>query len=229
MVSSSERGPRGMLIVLEGLDKAGKTTQCARLAQNLTAHGSNVKTTRFPNRATTIGQMINRYLEGRTEQEDHAIHLLFTANRWEAAEQIKAWIADGHIVIIDRYYYSGCVYSAAKQNKDLDLNWARQPEVGLPRPDFCIFLDISAEDAAKRGGYGGEKYENKSMQSRIRELYKQLLESPDGDDFVVINAGKTTEDVEKEMLNAVIERMQRNNFLSPLRQVLPWPSLDVRS
>ncbi|KAJ4307375.1 Thymidylate kinase, partial [Neodidymelliopsis sp. IMI 364377] len=59
-------------------------------------------------------------------------------------------------VIIDRYYYSGIVYSAAKQNPSLSLEWCRNPDVGLPRPDLCLFLDISAEAAAQRGGYGTE-------------------------------------------------------------------------
>src|SRR5579871_4898312 len=69
----------------------------------------------------------------------------------------------GTTVVIDRYYYSGCVYSAAKDNPTLNLEWARHPEVGLPRPDICIFLNISAEDAAKRGGYGEERYESKKI------------------------------------------------------------------
>ncbi|KAF2467802.1 P-loop containing nucleoside triphosphate hydrolase protein, partial [Lindgomyces ingoldianus] len=148
---------RGKLIVFEGLDRAGKSTQCKMLVEGLQKDGLKVRHIRFPDRTTPIGQMINSYLSGQSEQEDHVIHLLFSANRWELAASIQTDLSAGITIVIDRYYYSGCVYSAAKNNPSLDLTWARHPEEGLPRPDLCLFLDISAEDAAKRGGYGTEK------------------------------------------------------------------------
>ncbi|KAF2646921.1 P-loop containing nucleoside triphosphate hydrolase protein, partial [Massarina eburnea CBS 473.64] len=148
---------RGKLIVFEGLDRAGKSTQCEMLVEALQHDGKKVKHMRFPDRTTPIGQMINSYLSGQSEQEDHVIHLLFSANRWEAASTIQALVAANTTVIIDRYYYSGIVYSAAKLNPSMPLAWCRSPDVGLPRPDLCLFLDISAEEAAERGGYGTEK------------------------------------------------------------------------
>jgi dTMP kinase len=95
-------GPaRGALIVLEGLDRSGKTTQVKLLEQRFVELGKKVKTFRFPgasevllgwlssclhfsDRSTPIGQMIDSYLKSQTEMEDHVIHLLFSANRWEA-------------------------------------------------------------------------------------------------------------------------------------------------
>ncbi|KAI0606531.1 Thymidylate kinase [Pyrenophora tritici-repentis] len=71
----------------------------------------------------------------------------------------------------------------------MSLEWCRNPELGLPRPDLCIFLDISAEDAAKRGGYGAEKYEKKDMQDRVRVLFETLMQRKEGEDFVRIDAG----------------------------------------
>lgn len=68
----------------------------------------------------------------------------------------------------------------------MSLEWCRQPDVGLPRPDLCIFLDISAEAAAKRGGFGTEKYEKKEMQDQVRILFETLMQKPEGDDFVRI-------------------------------------------
>ncbi|MCJ1429155.1 Thymidylate kinase, partial [Sticta canariensis] len=126
---------RGALIVIEGLDRAGKSTQCERLCQHLEQQGHSVKLLRFPDRSTPIGACINAYLRNETQQEDHSIHLLFSANRWEAAAAIRADIAAGTTVVIDRYYYSGVVYSVAKPRAGISLQWAREPEVGLPRPD----------------------------------------------------------------------------------------------
>lgn len=119
---------RGALIVLEGVDKAGKTTQCNKLVQALRQSGRPAEMMRFPgktyghchiskvvlrgfssllelelevlvscnsnvtsyamsfggaDRTTTIGQLISAYLENKSDLEDHTVHLLFSANRWE--------------------------------------------------------------------------------------------------------------------------------------------------
>lgn len=214
---------RGKLIVFEGLDRAGKSTQCEKLVADLQNDGVKVRHMRFPDRTTPIGQMINSYLSGQSDQEDHVIHLLFSANRWEAAPSIRADLAAGTTVIIDRYYYSGCVYSAAKQNPNMSLEWCRKPDVGLPRPDLCLFLDISADDAAKRGGFGTEKYEKKDMQDRVRELFETLMQKKEGEDFVRIYAGTSLEEVAakvREQADRCIERVAKGQL--PLRTVEEW-------
>jgi dTMP kinase len=136
---------------------------------------------------------------------------------------IKADLAAGTTIIIDRYYYSGCVYSAAKHNPSMTLEWCRKPDVGLPRPDLCIFLDICAEDAAKRGGYGTEKYEKKEMQDRVRELFETLMERKEGEDFVRIDAGASLEEVQrmvKKEVDQCIERVDGEEL--SLRVVEGW-------
>lgn len=126
-------------------------------------------------------------------------------------------------MIIDRYYYSGCVYSAAKDNPTLPLPWARQPEVGLPRPDLCLFLDIEPEEAAKRGGFGEEKYETKKMQDRVRELFGELREAAEKDDFCRIDAGKSVKEVGDEIWGATMDLFRRvDEAGEPLRTVQAW-------
>lgn len=131
---------------------------------------------------------------------------------------------NGVTVIIDRYYYSGCVYSAAKNNPSLDIAWARHPDVGLPRPDVCLFLDISSQEAAKRGGYGQERYESDKMQTRVRELFQVLREdAPEKGDFLRIDASHSFEEVESAVSKAVqtvFEKVDRESL--PLRRVEPW-------
>ncbi|OGM40553.1 thymidylate kinase [Aspergillus bombycis] len=146
MSKNTNRGEtRGALIVVEGLDRAGKSSQCEHLRDYLQESGHSVKYVRFPDRTTAIGKLIDSYLRGQSQLDDHSIHLLFSANRWEVAKDIKADIAKGITVIVDRYSYSGAVYSAAKGIPTLSLDWAWQPEVGLPRPDMCLFLRISLQ------------------------------------------------------------------------------------
>jgi len=193
------------------------------LAEDMQNDGIKVRHMRFPDRTTPIGQMINSYLSGQSEQDDHVIHLLFSANRWEAVPSIQADLEAGTTIIVDRYYYSGCVYSAAKENPSMSLEWCRKPEVGLPRPDLCLFLDISAEDAAKRGGYGTEKYEKKEMQDRVRGLFETMMQKKEGEDFVRIDAGEGMKDVAAKIRQEVdrcIERVAKGQM--PLRTVEEW-------
>lgn len=224
---ASSRPPtskRGKLIVFEGLDRSGKSTQCALLVERLRERGDRVEHVRFPNRTTPIGQMINAYLAGQSEVEDHVVHLLFSANRWELAPQIARWVAEGVTVVVDRYYYSGCVYSAAKQIPGLGLEWARHPDVGLPRPDLCVFLDVSPETASQRGGYGGEKYEQTEFQARVRELFEVMWKHPDEEnDVVVVNADRGMEEVERTIqkwARLASERVDRQDLA--LGTVRPW-------
>lgn len=137
--------------------------------------------------------------------------------------KIEADLAAGTSVVIDRYYYSGVVYSAAKNNPSLSLEWARQPDEGLPRPDVCIFLNISAADAAQRGGFGEEKYEKKEMQDRVRELFGVLRQSAEKDDFVVVDGGQALDVVEGQVLEVALAAMRKvEQIQSPPRRVAPW-------
>ncbi|KAK3712099.1 Thymidylate kinase [Vermiconidia calcicola] len=218
------KGTRGMLVVFEGLDRSGKSTQCEKLVQTLRNEGERVEHMRFPNRTTPVGQIINNYLTGEIQQEDHVIHLLFSANRWESAQAIENHIKSGTTVIIDRYSYSGCVYSAAKQNKTMDLAWCRHPEEGLPRPDLCLFLDLSSEEAAKRGGFGTERYEKQDLQARVRDLYAEMGQHPEErEDIVVINAGRSIEELQRDILKVVqVSSRQLDTHGRELRRMRPW-------
>lgn len=105
----------------------------------------------------------------------------------------------------------------------MSLEWCRQPDVGLPRPDLCIFLDISAEAAAKRGGFGTEKYEKKEMQDQVRILFETLMQKPEGDDFVRIDAGASLEDVQAQIrieVDRCFEKVAKGQL--PLRTVQQW-------
>ena len=89
--SSSES--RGALIVLEGLDRSGKTSQSSRLLSYLEGLGHSTELWRFPDRSTSVGQMISAYLSNKSHLDDRTIHLLFSANRWEKRYVLLSWIA----------------------------------------------------------------------------------------------------------------------------------------
>ena len=74
---------RGALIVLEGLDRSGKTSQSTKLLSYIEGLGYPAELWRFPDRSTSVGQMISSYLSNQTQLDDQTIHLLYSANRWE--------------------------------------------------------------------------------------------------------------------------------------------------
>jgi dTMP kinase len=111
------------------------------------------------------------------------------------------------------------VYSAAKANPTLSLEWAWQPELGLPRPDICLFLSISADEAAKRGGYGAERYENETMQTRVRELFCTLFERQK--DVCFVDAGRSLVEVSQDIQIAVSDCVARLDAIGPLRTLGP--------
>lgn len=84
MAAAAELTSRGYLIAVEGCDRCGKSTQCFRAKDWLEAQtGRPVEYWKFPDRTTPIGQLINGYLAEGMNLPDEAIHLLFSANRWE--------------------------------------------------------------------------------------------------------------------------------------------------
>ncbi|ERF69777.1 hypothetical protein EPUS_07033 [Endocarpon pusillum Z07020] len=234
---------RGVLIVVEGLDRAGKTVQCQLLLEALQQRGHHVKYIKFPGNTTMkvclgwvlkhacsdrnslTGKIINGYLQGQAQQDDHSIHLLFSANRWEAAQRIRSDLSNGITIIVDRYSYSGAVYSAAKENPDLSLEWAWQPEVGLPRPDLLLFLSISAEETAKRGGYGEERYETNAMQSKVRHLFDRLLSMNHGHDIHLIDARFPVDQVAKDILNSTLGHLSERKPLETFAKLRSWQEL----
>jgi dTMP kinase len=172
-------------------------------------------------RSTATGTMIHSYLTGSAQHSDHSIHLLFSANRWEAIDSILHDISKGVTVIVDRYSFSGAVYSAAKDNPNLSLSWAWAPEIGLPKPDVTIFLHISTQDAAKRGGFGQERYETAEMQSRVRELFGELFTKL-GDGVVRnIDAGRSTDEVANEVAQTVLKCVKELGTAGPLEKLGP--------
>jgi|LauGreSBDMM110SN_4_FD.fasta_scaffold37394_1 dTMP kinase len=183
ILSSRAMASRGVFILFEGIDRCGKTTQANMLTKYLGGlvktpnQGNNVEFIRFPDRTSTIGQMINSYLVSATNMNDNTIHLLFSANRWEASQDIEKKLNSGCNLVCDRYAYSGVAFTSAK---GLDLDWCKACDIGLPAPDCVIYLDMPVEEAAGRGQYGEERYEKVDFQLKVREKFMQLKNADEG-------------------------------------------------
>lgn len=122
--------------------------------QSLSATGRKVQFMNFPNRTTESGKLIHSFLTNQQDFNQESIHLLFSLNRWECKEHMERLLAAGTSLIVDRYSYSGVAYSTAK---GLSLDWCKGPERNLLRPDCVLYLTLSSDAMAKRGGFGDER------------------------------------------------------------------------
>uniref|UniRef100_A0A8C5MPM1 Thymidylate kinase n=1 Tax=Leptobrachium leishanense TaxID=445787 RepID=A0A8C5MPM1_9ANUR len=189
-------GRRGALIVLEGADRAGKSTQARRLVERLRQRGHRADGMRFPERTTEIGKLISSYLEKKSNIEDHTVHLLFSANRWEQVPMMKEMLRSGVTLVVDRYAFSGVAFTSSKEN--FSMKWCKQPDEGLPKPDLILFLNLSPEAAAARGGFGNEIYETSDFQVKVQKRYQELMEDKSLN-WKLVDASQTVDDVLKEI------------------------------
>ncbi|XP_050670733.1 uncharacterized protein LOC126969384 [Leptidea sinapis] len=198
---------RGALIVIEGIDRTGKTTQSKQLVESLIKRQISAEYFNFPSRNTEIGKVINNYLLSKTDLPDETIHLLFSANRWEKSKEIISKLETGITVIVDRYCYSGVAFSAAK---GLDLNWCKASDMGLPKPDKVFFLTIPLDVMQQRNGFGNERYEIPEFQKRVNEIYMQLKDK----DWEVIDANRSESDLQEELLHKTMKIADSVGFSS---------------
>lgn len=161
---------RGRFIALAGIDRAGKTTQAARLVERLGATRP-VLALRFPDYTSPSGQLLRQYIDGGTTLDARTAHLLFCANRAEAVGRIRAALDEGTTVVCDRYAWCGIAYSVAK---GLPFEWCCDVERYLPRPDVTLYFDLAPEVAAARPGFGGERHDSVLLLSRVAAAYDAL-------------------------------------------------------
>ncbi|MBE6246401.1 MAG: deoxynucleoside kinase [Bacteroidales bacterium] len=154
-----------MLIVLEGLDGAGKSTQVKLLKEYLISKGVNLRYLHFPRYGSQpYGELIGKYLRGDFGSIDQVhpqiVALLFALDRMDAASTIKEWLEAGDCVLLDRYVYSNIAYQCSKimmqpqfeENRTAlaqELrNWIFDTEYnryGIPKPDLNLFLNVPIE------------------------------------------------------------------------------------
>ncbi|ORY40627.1 thymidylate kinase-domain-containing protein [Leucosporidium creatinivorum] len=197
---------RGAFIVFEGLDRSGKSTQVARLVESLNQSGEKAVGCRFPDRTTTTGKMIDSYLAQKSELDDHAIHLLFSANRWERSQAILADLEAGTTVVCDRYAFSGIAFSAVK---GLSYTWCQSPDIGLPLPDLVLFLELAPAAAALRGGFGNERYETSEVQIAVKDMFERIGSDVGSERWKVLDAGRDVDAVEKDVRGRVEELLKK--------------------
>ena len=151
----------GKLIVIDGGANVGKATQADMLMNRLINEGFLVGKIDFPRYSqNAIGHFIRECLDGAEDKfaaiDPKIAAIVYAADRFESKKQIEEWMAEGRIIIFDRYVSSNMLHQGAKVQdgdaRDEFFSWVEHLEhdiFGLPRPDMTVYLDIPPEDSQK--------------------------------------------------------------------------------
>ena len=192
----------GRIIVLEGIDKAGKGTQCKLLQNDIMKAGFNCKILDFPDYSTPIGKEIRLFLDGRRSYSSQVQHMLLSVNRWEKKEEIEKMLQNGTIIIMDRYYQSNIVYGLSN---GLDLNWLINLDKGLPKEDIVIILEIDPATSYKRVNCNRDLFEkNLEFLSNVKQNYQKLSQVYN---WKIVNGEENVEKIHLKTSSLVKEKL----------------------
>jgi dTMP kinase len=192
----------GFLIAFEGLDQSGKQTQAEALRDALDAAGRSCQLISFPDYTTAIGTELQRALHGERDYAPDVMQLLYVANRYETKGRIDCWLAEGRVVLCDRYAASTIAYGEAQ---GLDRAWLAEIQRFLPAADLTILLDIPPEIAAGRKTANRDRYErDMALLSRVRHSYQAQA----GDSrWAVVQADRSKTEVSEDVRRTVASRL----------------------
>ena len=151
----------GKLIVIEGTDGSGKSTQFRCLTERLAAEGREIQKLVFPQYAEPSSALIRMYLGGEfgnkpTDVNAYAASAFYAVDRYASYKKVWGqWYEEGGLVLSDRYTTSNAVHQASKEPDETRgdfLKWLYEFEydkLGLPCPDLIIYLDVPTDFTEK--------------------------------------------------------------------------------
>lgn len=200
---------RGKLIVFEGVDGSGTTTQAAKLCKKLDANNVNVHQTAQPSNRP-IGKLIRQILSGKQIQNPcyQTMALLFAADRQDQQEnEILPAIEAGIHVICDRYVHSSVIYQSTSAKSPDSKQWIKTINTHIMAPDLLLHLKIDAETSkARRETRGGEEeiFDKLAFQEKLIATYDQIESIFPKDNIVVIDATQTIEQIEHQVWQRIV-------------------------
>ena len=163
---------KGAFIVIEGLDGCGKTTQAKLLAEKL-QKSHNAVYTAEPSQGKIGAFIRNRILYGEKRPPTDVETLLFAADRIGHVEnEIKPALAQGQLVISDRYVYSSLAYQGAA---GLSLEWIEKVNEHALKPDLAVFIDVDPKTVMRRLKPRKSVMENMETQQKVRDVYLKFV------------------------------------------------------
>jgi dTMP kinase len=188
----------GILIVFEGIDGTGKSSHAKRLASYFSSLGREVVLSHEPTNGPWGRKLRESAATVRLDAEQELEY--FLRDRQEHVEQlIRPSLAEGKVVILDRYYFSTMAYQGLRGFDPADIR-ARN-EAFAPVPDLLIVLDLDVDIALQRIAGRGDQanlFEKRDALERIRETFLGLRDEP----FVrIIDASQTMDDIAAQIVD----------------------------
>ncbi len=183
---------KGKLIIIEGADGAGKTTQTQELRKRLESLGEKTHYIHFPRHEHPSSYFVGRMLRGEygplEEQEPYRTSVFYTLDRYDASFELKELLSKGVHVITDRYTSSNVGHQGGKfktlEEKKKYFAWLDQFEYdtfGIPRPDMVIFLhvppEVSVDLIAQRNGEHGHNGQKGDIHESDSQHLKDAVDS----------------------------------------------------
>ena len=210
--------PRGRLVVLEGAEGVGKSTQLARLAEHLSRAGRPAVTVREPG-GTPLGEAIRAWLlDPERDIGPRAEALLFTASRAQLVERVvEPALARGELVLADRFFLSTYAYQiGARGLPEDDVTAANRLATGGLAPDLTVLLFLPAAEglarAAGRGGPDRLEGEGREFHERVERAFAAFRNPewqrrhPECGPIVTVRADGSEEAVLSRLLAVLAER-----------------------
>jgi dTMP kinase len=189
---------KGKIIVIEGIDQAGKYTQSNLLQSNLLQSGNVCTIMDFPDYTTPIGQEIRAFLDSNRNYTLETEHLLMSANRWEKKNDIESLIESGTVIIMNRYYQSNLVYGVSN---GLNLKWLLNLDKGLPKEDVVIILEVNPNTSYQRVPGNRDAFEaDRKLLTKVHKNYRKLARQFK---WKVINGERVSGEVHDDIMKIV--------------------------
>ena len=209
---------KGKLIVLDGVDYAGKDTQIIKLADCLyqASKANNILLTREPTMLTDEGRRIRELLatmKDPREKAEELTDLLIRDRRKLMSYVVEPNLEQGLLVLVNRHKYSTTAYQGTQGISTQKIIDAHK---GMIKPDLVLILDINPDEYARRasiskGQVHTEVFDrNKEFISSVRKLFLQMRDFYPEENIKIIPAEGLAEDVHKKILAEVLNVLPEN-------------------
>jgi len=203
----------GIFITFEGVEGSGKSTQAARLFAYLEENGHDALLIREPG-STKIGEQIRGVLldSNNKAMDDYAESCLYAAARSQLVHEIiKPAIAQGKIIICDRFVDSSLAYQAMARGLGFDMVYnLNQPAVAGAMPHVTVLVDITPEQGLKRRQNSGEmnRLDNEKLafHKKVYEGY-HALSARFRDRYLIIDGSPNEEAVFQQLIKALQQKL----------------------
>ena len=207
---------KGFLVVFEGIDGAGKTTQAGLLFDNLIRRGFSVVLSKEPTDDTIHGLKIKKLAEGeRTDTTPTDEYSLFLNDRKIHVENvIKPALIEKKIVILDRYYFSNIAYQGALGLDPQKIK--KDNESFAPKPEVVFFLRMPAHIGIRRIQKSRPEKPNLFEQEDYLTKVERVFESMKENYIVDINGTEGIQEVHSTVMNVIEDIL--DHYLNKIEQ-----------